>query len=70
MAEELDYVPMPDKVVKDIEQTWASEDQGRQRQAALHGDELALTRGRGRRPGALPSLLLDPVLVLRPIGPL
>jgi phosphate transport system substrate-binding protein len=25
MAEELDYVPMPDKVVKDIEQTWASE---------------------------------------------
>ncbi len=25
MAEELDYVAMPDKVVKDIEQTWASE---------------------------------------------
>ena len=25
MAEELDYVPMPDKVVKDIEQTWAAE---------------------------------------------
>jgi phosphate transport system substrate-binding protein len=25
MAEELDYVPMPDKVVADIEKTWASE---------------------------------------------
>jgi phosphate transport system substrate-binding protein len=25
MAEELDYVPMPDNVVKDIEQTWAAE---------------------------------------------
>ena len=25
MAEELDYVPMPDKVVKDIEKTWADE---------------------------------------------
>jgi phosphate transport system substrate-binding protein len=25
MAEELDYVPMPDKVVKDIEKTWAAE---------------------------------------------
>ena len=25
MAEELDYVPMPDKVVKDIERTWAAE---------------------------------------------
>ena len=25
MAEELDYVAMPDKVVKDIEQTWAAE---------------------------------------------
>jgi phosphate transport system substrate-binding protein len=25
MAEELDYVPMPDKVVKDIEKTWSAE---------------------------------------------
>jgi phosphate transport system substrate-binding protein len=25
MAEDLDYVPMPSKVVRDIEQTWASE---------------------------------------------
>jgi len=25
MAEELDYVPMPDKVVKDIQTTWAAE---------------------------------------------
>jgi phosphate transport system substrate-binding protein len=25
MAEELDYVPMPAKVVKDVEGTWASE---------------------------------------------
>ena len=25
MAEELDYVPMPAKVVRDIQETWASE---------------------------------------------
>jgi phosphate transport system substrate-binding protein len=25
MAEELDYVPMPDKVVADIQKTWASD---------------------------------------------
>ena len=25
MAEELDYVPMPDKVVADIEKTWAAD---------------------------------------------
>ena len=25
MAEELDYVPMPDKVVKEVEKTWARE---------------------------------------------
>jgi phosphate transport system substrate-binding protein len=25
MAEELDYIPMPDNVVKLIEQTWASD---------------------------------------------
>jgi phosphate transport system substrate-binding protein len=25
MAEELDYVPMPDNVVKDIEKTWTAE---------------------------------------------
>ena len=25
MAEELDYVPMPENVVKDIEKTWANE---------------------------------------------
>ena len=28
MAEELDYVPMPDKVVKDVEKTWAAEIKG------------------------------------------
>ena len=25
MAEELDYVPMPDKVVKDVETVWGKE---------------------------------------------
>jgi phosphate transport system substrate-binding protein len=25
MAEDLDYVPMPDKVVKDIEKMWSAE---------------------------------------------
>ena len=34
MAEELDYVPMPDAVVEMIEKTWSA-DQGRQRQARL-----------------------------------
>jgi phosphate transport system substrate-binding protein len=28
MAEELDYVPMPEKVVKDVEKTWAAEIKG------------------------------------------
>lgn len=28
MAEDLDYVPMPDNVVKDVEQTWATEIKG------------------------------------------
>ena len=34
MAEELDYIPMPDSVVTLIEKTW-SRHQGRQRQAGL-----------------------------------
>ena len=39
MAEELDYVPMPANVVKDIEKL-GDRHQGRERQAALRGDEL------------------------------
>ena len=35
MAEDLDYVPMPDKVVDAIKKIWAARDQGRGRQAAL-----------------------------------
>ena len=60
MAEELDYIAMPDKVVKDIEKTWARRDQGCQRQAALRGDELAAPSGEGassRRPSASSTTL-------------
>ena len=34
MADELDYVPMPDNVVKDIQKTWAARSRTR-RQAGL-----------------------------------
>ena len=54
MAEELDYVPMPDKVVADIEKTWAVRNQGRGRQAALHALNRAKSQER-RRTGAFPS---------------
>ena len=35
MAEELDYVPMPDKVVSAIKKSWIDADQGQGRQASL-----------------------------------
>ena len=40
MAEELDYVPMPDNVVKDVQKHVGERDQGRERQAALRDDQL------------------------------
>ena len=36
MAEELDYVPMPKKVVGRIEKMWANEIKDAERQAAPH----------------------------------
>ena len=44
MADELDYVPMPKKVVGEIEKMWATRDQGFQRQAAAHQLDGALGR--------------------------
>ena len=44
MAEELDYVPMPDKVVKDDQEDVGDRDQGRERQAAVRRDELISVR--------------------------
>ena len=35
MADELDYVPMPDPVVKLIQSTWKSQTEGRVRQGSL-----------------------------------
>ena len=49
MAEELDYVPMPAKVVTDIQKMWSAGHQGRQRQAAVLADELK--NGPSRRTG-------------------
>ena len=37
MAEELDYVPMPAKVVTAIEKSWASDIKDAKRQAGLYG---------------------------------
>ena len=50
MAEELDYVPMPAKVVTDIQKIVVVGNQGRQRQAALLADELRRTPPPSRRP--------------------
>ena len=55
MADELDYVPMPEAVVKEITDDWRGGD-GRRRQAALE-----LTRRQSHRPSTQPSC--------RPLGP-
>ena len=54
MAEELDYVPMPANVVKDIEKKLGDRDQGRERQAALRGDELTRRAWKRRRRAPFP----------------
>ena len=48
MAEELDYVPMPAKVVGDIQKDVGDRDQGRERQADLRDDQLKLDRTTGK----------------------
>ena len=40
MADELDYVPMPENIVKDVEKYWADGNQGRERQAPFRADQL------------------------------
>ena len=60
MAEDLDYVPMPDKVVDAIQKVWASEIKDAERQAAVRDDELTVLRMRkGRRRGALPGVSVE-----------
>ena len=64
MAEELDYVPMPKKVVAQIEKVWANEIKDAKREAALHR----------RRDGALSSFDANSAgpaaVALRPARPL
>ena len=54
MAEDLDYVPMPDKVVDSDQEDVGERDQGRRRQAALRGDQLTSTCGKRRRLAPFP----------------
>ena len=44
MALDLDYVPMPDKVVGAIQKVWAATGEGRGRQAAVRGDQLIISQ--------------------------
>ena len=53
MAEDLDYVPMPDNVVDAIKKVWAERGQGRGRQAAVLQRPIDVTIRERRRIGAL-----------------
>ena len=55
MAEELDYVPMPAKVVGGDREDLGGRDQGRERQAALRGHQLTVPRhGKGAATAPFP----------------
>ena len=54
MAEELDYVPMPDNVVKDIEKTWAAEIKDASGKPLYALTQLTRLRREGRLTGASP----------------
>ena len=58
MAEDLDYVPMPDKVVGAIQKVVGGADQGQGRQAAVRAIQLTIASERGATSGAL-SLSTD-----------
>ena len=58
MAEELDYVPMPKKVVEEIEKMWASQDKGRGWQAPLHATDGSLVLMQRAAVEQLPRVLL------------
>ena len=57
MAEELDYVPMPDKVVERHPEDVVGRDQGRGRQAPVLADQLNATMGAERVRSARPLRL-------------
>ena len=54
MAEDLDYVPMPDKVVDCDQEDMGGQDQGRGRQAAVHGGPLSVHCRERRRAAPFP----------------